>query len=308
MNDGQESYAERYPRTLSTALMQINSRDRVNPLASNVGNFNIQPIPRDAKILAASLEYCAMPFNFSNVTSEYGHRIAFRYYPDKNNLAVFYTLDIVIPRGFYTTPSLVEFLNSVIEQFFSLHPPISADIITISYSYRDGVLQINSSNLLARIEFLPLLPAIGGLTWVFAMLGLYKHQTTVFVDFDLLSVNYQLFPFPATSSLPFDYVQIKIDLFPPEVFNTNQTNCTFIIPLHGYRASETSYVTNTQGSSHGVVYRKFNNFTQRIVFPYNFPKMTHLNIVLTDSNGLPITNHLGAEEWTMLIFLEKEVN
>lgn len=277
----------------------VSSRDRLDPENTGTDNFKLNLYPKDARIRSVSLQFCNLPFNFQNVTLNYGNELVVSVirFPPINDV---HTTTITIPPNWYSISALISYINTAINDWILT---FSATIsFVISFSSFNGILQITGTDLLSEIRFNPTALPINK-RYVYSLLGLYLNQTTSFLGTPGLG---NLFPHAASQELPFSYVLIYCDIIPVNLFVSNFFAAHFAIPTANYRALETIYHSGTGSTSHGIIFKEYSDFEQTIYATQTPEKLNRLSIILRDDRGLSLADHVQNQDWSMLLKIEKD--
>lgn len=285
----------------SSQLIVLDSRDRFSPTQTSVGDFVIDLIPKDGTITSLTLKHASLPFAFRNVTFTYGHQILLRVYPDRT-LPLNHIIPIDIDPGYYSVSNLIAAINlQIAAALGTLGYPWT---LTISFSSSNGILALNTTNQLVKVEFDPTVFDIN-LRYVYNMLGLSYLNITTISGYDVSGVFSLPFPFFATQELPFRGILISMDVYPDDVFTTGRVSGLFFIPTHGYNALETLLSSPNHSAAHGLAWNENMQFTQTVVFEQSLKNLQTVRVRLFDLRGNPLTEHFQENDFILVMEAEK---
>lgn len=274
----------------------IFSRDRIAGSANQV-DFSIETHPKHVLFKVITLKSCSIPFSFKNITETYGDTIIIRATPNTTTPIFFYTLTIQLPHYYFTIEQLIQEINfKIAEEIIAQSIPF---VFSVSFSGVNNYLQVNTSSLISSVEFRLLDLPDPSKSYVFQMLGLSTTQNSMFTNFGISGLYFELFGNAFTDDLPFSYLFIHIEQFPTSTYTTQISSSHFAIPTSFYRPYIVNGTNVTQ--NHPVSFEINTNFPQDIYIFRTLERLQRLQIKLTDERQNSVLEHAGSNEWSFLI-------
>jgi hypothetical protein len=285
----------------ATQTVILNSRDRYEPDTNTVGDFYVDLLPKDGRVLSLSLKYASFPFGFKNVTLTYGNSIRLLVYPDKN-LLPHYTFNIVLDPNYYSIASLLVAMNTQIADLLSIHGATFQ--MEFVFSQHNGKVALQTTNPLLQVVFdTSIFPY--NLRYVYSMLGVSNRQNTTITNYDTLGVSTQDLPFFATQELPFQAILVSMDQYPDDVFSTSRVSGLFVIPVHGYNALETLLAGQSHSTTHGIQWNSNMKFDQIVQVERSLSNIQTVHVRLYDDAGNALTEHFQENDFILIFEVEK---
>jgi len=285
----------------TTQTVILNSRDRYQPDDNTVGDFYIDLLPKDGRILSLALKYASFPFGFKNVTLTYGNSFRILVYPDKN-LLPHYTFNIVLDPNYYSIASLLVAINTQIADQLSIHAATFQ--MELVFSQHNGKIALQTTNPLLKATFdTTVFPY--NLRYVYTMLGLSNRVNTTITDYDTLGVAVQDFPFFATQELPFQAILLSFDQYPDNVFSTSRVSGLWVIPVHGYNALETLLAGQSHSTTHGIQWNCNMKFDQVVQVERSLSNIQTVRVRLYDDAGNLLNEHFQENDFILIFEVEK---
>lgn len=278
----------------------VNSKDRTQGYAYN---FRIQPYPRYLSLRSIELLYAYIPFQFKNVTAEYGFAVTLRFQA-RPLPSPLYELSLELPFQYYSTTQLITYINQALSTTF---PPATLSAILSLDPYTNKIrVSVTGSITAADVEFSVIVDAsYHGKTHVFYMLGLptSTHLVGVLTAANSWSMR---FPYPFSQEVPFKNIIVNFLNLPRYLNTTTCVSGSYLIDISAYRPAMTvngsEVVENTP-----IVYKPMSDFRQVVVLQQPGDRsrpqwnITDMDIELIDENGKSIAEHVDNREWSMLL-------
>ncbi len=275
----------------------INSRDRIS---GTKDNFLVRINPVLNNIRSLSLQSCQLPFNFNNVTTQYGNTILFHLF----TLVHDQFIQITIPNGYYSIQQLIVVLNQAMIDFYAALPnlPAGTNICPISFSFSpipDRInLNFNASFYNGAPATLTFLATQTGtqLAHLYRMLGLPDDEDYTFTfPAGPTSFQFQL-PLPASNHLPISYVFINISDLPTKVISSSQHTGQFYIDI-------SPTLVHGEQVEAPVSYKINRDYWNDVYLPANFFNFKEVTVSLTDSRGKSLFDQ-NVTEWSLTMLVE----
>jgi len=277
------------------ATIVINSVDRIS---GSKDDFTIQLNPVITNVKSLRLQSVRFPFNFNNVTTNYGNTFTVHLVTGVND----YLIPIVIPNGFYTTNALLTYINQALIDAFAGFPnvPPGANIspITLTFAAIPNRVLLNYNCTVhspATLTFV--VPADPVVAHVFRMLGLPVDVDTVYAIPATPPFSFQaVFPDPATTNLPISEILIYIEGLPSKVLTSYRQGAQFYVDVQ-------AGVLNGQQVQSPNTYNVNRDYENNIVIVPNYFNFQQVRIWIRDSRGLLLTDQ-NLTEWSMSMSLD----
>jgi hypothetical protein len=298
MNDLEEEYEQR--RKLAYYTIVIDSRDRLFG-TGGVTNFLVQFQPQMTRVASVELQYCFLPFVFSNVTTTYGNQFSFTL---ANTAAVNGTFAVTIPNGFYSLAQMVAIANTeLVAVFENLAGGPYACPITFALSevtnrvymtYNSSPPFNQAAGTPIAITFTPAAKGLNGIApnYFFTMLGLDATTTTLFTVPSAKISTVFTFPLAATAQLPINGVIINIVGLPSKVLTSSQRTGQFYIGV-------TAANLNGQHVALPNTFKVNSTFFNSVFLEDNYFAFSQLQVYLTDNNGNSLDPDQNPTDWNM---------